>query len=197
MQQIGQGVCRCGASSYCMVAVSNISHVNVCYVDHCDSAAQASFQPQAGTGNKYTASRSFSLIACRSSWTKLPIHLISPVWQCKSGMVCPCQSATCKPSKAAECRLCADGQLQTPCRPSCFGAYANTTLASCMGTILLHKDLLLLCCDRTWSIQKAGCHPLQFTHCAPNRYSIQLRCSLINLEECNVMHGVEVTRWTG
>ena len=144
-----------------------------------------------------TASCFVSLIACRCSWTKLPIHLISPVWQCKSDMDCPCQSATCKPSKAAECRLCAHGQLQTPCRPSSLGAYANTTLASCMDTILLHKDLLLLCHERTWSMQKAGCHPLQFTHCAPNRYSLQLRCSLINLEECNVMHGVEATRWTG
>lgn len=68
MQQIGQGVCRCGASSYCMVAVSNISHVNVCYVDHCDSAAQASFQPQAGTGNKY-----YSKLLCL--FDSLPMQL--------------------------------------------------------------------------------------------------------------------------
>ena len=52
-------------------------------------------------------------------------------------------SATCKPSKAAECSPCAQGQLQMPCRPLTLGAYASTTLASCTRADLLHT--LLLC----------------------------------------------------
>lgn len=66
-----------------------------------------------------------------------------------------------------------------------------------IGTILLQTDLLLLCCERTWSVQNAGCHPLQFTHCAPKQVfnTAAVRLDQLRGVQCNAW--VEEKTWMG